>query len=135
MGACLKNLSGNNHADRPLPQKKQTNKLQEERQIQSPGKKQEAPVQPPAALLTVRAPAPQVREQPVPQPSPPPTPETLFMQFSQGKTELLVEDAQNFFAQLKFPLDSGAGLIAFYLLRAESFQALRAVEIQQYCRE
>lgn len=133
MGACLKVLAGRNHTDQPIQKKGQSKELQEERQQLPPPDKQQK--EPEAAPFNVQPPAPRLKEQPVPEPSVPPTPEAAFKQFSQGKEELPVEDAQDFFAQLKFPLDQGVGLIAFYLLHAESFQALRAVEVQQYCRE
>ena len=114
--------------DRKQPQPSDT-------QAKAPEKQKEAPIQPSPVPVVSSSPQEQ-RKSRQQQPSDLlQTPEAVFRLYSQGKEVLMVEDAPDFFNQLQFSLEQGDGFIAFYLLHAESFETIKAAEVERYCRE
>lgn len=103
-----------------------------DKQEKAPGKQKEAPIQPPPTAPVIISPRKSRQQQPSDLSQ---TPEAVFLLYSQGKEVLMVEDASDFFNQLQFSLEQGDSLIAFYLLHAESFEMIKAVEVERYCRE
>ena len=131
MGGCLKTLAGQGKVDKPLEQGKKVDGPDlppTERQQSVPfSRPQEVPRTTSHVRSSVRA-----SLQPITSSQ---SPEEVFTLYAKGKDTLQLEDAVVFFQLLQFPLDQGDGFIAFYLLQAESFEAVTAVQVQRYCRE
>lgn len=106
-----------------------------DKQGKAPEEQKEAPAQPSPAP-PVRTSSREQRKSRQQQPSDlSQSPEAVFRLYSEGKEVLMVEDASDFFNQLQFSLEQGESFIAFYLLHAESFEAIKASEVAGYCRE